>query len=700
MLDDLLAPKSVAVIGASRQPGKVGHELLANLINGGYKGAIIPVNPKASQLLGLNCYPNLASHRNSVDLAAIAVPTANALAAVREALDANVKSIVILTAGFRESGQEGARLEEEITRLLKSSGTPLLGPNCLGVINTSINMNLSFARSAPLPGPISLFSQSGALLAAILDWAWLNRLGFSKLISLGNKAHLTEVDFLRALATDEETKVICGYLESITEGDLFIKAAEQAAEKKPVIIQKVGTTSAGKLAASSHTGSLAGADMAYGSAFGRAGVIRAESFEELLDFSMAFSMQPCPKGTRVAIITNAGGPGVMAADAVERDGLIPASLEAGSIASLRSFLPPAAGLGNPIDILGDADPQKYRSTLEIVINDNQVDAAIVILTPQAMTSAMETASLLAQADRAGKPVIAVFMGGKEVKPCYPELLRQGTPVFASPERAVRAIKAMAKYEAWRRRPVRIVTHYPVNRRRAERVFARIARQGRAQAGEAASKEILRAYGFSIPEGALALSAGEAVEIASRAGFPVAMKIASPSVIHKTDMGGVRLGILDADGVRDGFDLLNAKFQRLFPGAPLDGIYVESMARRGREVIIGMARDPQFGPMLMFGLGGIFVEALKDVAFHLAPITADEAMAMLKSTRSYQMMTGARGGVPMNLSAVAEGLQRISQLVTDFPTIMELDINPLIVPEGSGPGQVADARITIGKELKT
>jgi len=398
----------------------------------------------------------------------------------------------------------------------------------------------------------------------------------------------------------------------------------------------------------------------------------------------------------VAILTNAGGPGVMAADAVEKSGLTAARLATNSATALRAKLPAAAGINNPVDVLGDADPERYRSALEVLIKDPEVDAVIVILTPQAMTMPVETARVLADSKTNGKPVMAVFMGAAGVDVCRPVLIGRGIPVYSSPERAVKALRAMVEYSEWRSRPIRVVTHFPVNRRRAERIFARSIRQKRVQVGEAAAKEILAAYGFSIPEGALARDADEATEIASRIGFPVALKIASQAVIHKSDMGGVRLGVMDAEAARDAFDLLNIKFRRIFPGAPLDGVYVEAMARRGSEVIIGMTRDPRFGPMLMFGLGGIFVEALKDVSFHLAPITATEAMAMLKSTRSYAMLAGARGAAGLNLEAVAEGLQRISQLVTDFPIIRELDINPLIVPEAPGQAVVADARITIGK----
>ena len=694
MLESLLTPKAVAVIGASRTPGKVGHEIVANLKEGGFAGAIVPVNPSADEILGLKCYAAVKDFGQKIDMAVICVPTKIVLKAVEDCIQAGARAIVVITAGFKEVGEEGLQLERELLRICKSRNVRLMGPNCLGLINSHHKMNASFASKMPLAGGISVLSQSGALATAILDLAAARHLGLAKLVSIGNKADLDETDFIEAFAEDEQTRVIVGYLESIAGGDEFVKVSEAAASKKPIVILKAGTTAAGSKAASSHTGSLAGADIAYGAAFHRSGVIRAETFEELFDFATALAMQPLPKGNRVAIITNAGGPGIMAADAIENAGLQTAKLTGGIATALKKRLPAAASVGNPIDVLGDAEPDRYVMALNAAQEDEQVDAIIVILTPQAMTEPAETARVIAQNLRGDKPVLACFMGGQDVMPGREELVAHNLPDYPAPERAVAALKAMYDYTAWQQRPPRVVTRFPVNRRRVERIITRHIRNGRYQMGEGKAKEILRAYDFNVPEGEQAISAEQAIVVADRIGYPVAMKIASPDILHKSDMGGVRLNLTDADAVRDAYDLMMLRIGQRAPEAKLEGVYVEKMCSRGREVIIGMTRDPQFGPMLMFGLGGIFVEVMKDVAFHLAPITAEEAMQMLTTTRSYSLLKGVRGQAGVNIQGIAEGIQLMSQLVTDFPQIVEMDINPFIVGRVGSEPVAADARITL------
>jgi acetate---CoA ligase (ADP-forming) len=694
MMEALLHPKNVAVIGASRTPGKVGYEIVANLINGGFAGDIIPVNPSADQILGLKCYKTLKDYDGIADLGIVTVPRENAMAAVQSSIEAGVKCLTVITAGFRETGEEGARLEQKLAGLCRAHNVRLLGPNCLGIMNTHHHMNASFAGIMPESGNISVFSQSGALCTAIVDSSVTGHFGLAKLISLGNKADLTEIDFLRAFARDDNTKVIVGYLEDIVSGDEFVKAAEDACSIKPVVILKAGTTPSGLKAASSHTGGLAGADIAYGAAFRRSGVIRADNFQALFDYASALAMQPLPKGDRILIITNAGGPGTMAADAVEKSGMTVAALAYSTSAALKGKLPRASSTGNPVDVLGDADPERYAIALTTAQDDDSVDAIIVILTPQAMTRPAETARAIAGCVRSDKPVLAAFMGGKHVMPGNEELVAAGLPVYNSPERAVDALKAMYEYSVWRRRPPRIVTRFRVHRRRVERIIARHLRTKRTHVGDLKAKQILSAYGFRIPEGHLANTADEAVETAQLIGYPVAIKIVSPNIVHKTDLGGVKLHLSTADDVKDAFDLMMLRIRQIAPEAYIEGIYVEKMLARGMEVIIGMSRDPQFGPMLMFGLGGIFVEVLKDVTFHLAPITTEEAFQMLKSTRSYEMLKGTRGKRGVDFAAIANGLQRISQLVTDYPEIIELDINPFIVGDiGTGPF-VADARMTL------
>jgi acetyl coenzyme A synthetase (ADP forming)-like protein len=694
MLDSLLRPTSVAVVGASRTPGKVGHAVVANLVKSGFAGQIYPVNPKSEEILGLRCAPSLAEVRQPIDLCVIAVPPPAVKAAVEEALTAHVRAVAVLTAGFKEIGEEGAALEAEIARLCQKRKVPMMGPNCLGLINAHHQMNATFAPVMPPAGNISVISQSGALCVAILDSSASAGLGLAITVSLGNKADLDEVDFLQALAADPNTQVIVGYLESIDNGEDFLKAAQEAATEKPVVVLKVGVTASGAKAASSHTGSLAGADIAYGAAFKRSGVVRAETFEALFDYAQAFAMQPIPAGPRVTVITNAGGPGIMAADAAEMAGLRLPIPDAPTAAKLRSGLPDTASVGNPVDVIGDADPARYLRAFEIIQGSDGTDAIVVIATPQNMTQPTELAKLLAAAHDSSKPLLAAFLGGDEVREARRTLTALGIPNYPSAERAMEALKAMTDYSAWRSRPPRIVTHYPVNRRRIDRVLRWHRKMDLQQVGEVEAKEILRAYDFRIPEGQLVETADQAVEAAERVGYPVVMKIVSPDIIHKSDSGGVRLNLASADQVRDAYDLLMLRATRRSPDARLRGALVEKMGRRGREVILGMTRDPQFGPMLMFGLGGIFVEVMKDVTFHLAPITAEEAMQMLQGTRSYALLQGARGHRPVDLDAIAAGLQRISQLSTDYPEILELDINPYIVSEVGGGAYVADARMTI------
>jgi acetate---CoA ligase (ADP-forming) len=693
-LSALLTPQTVAVIGASRKPGKVGHEILMNLIDGGFSGALVPVNPSGGEVLGKTCYASIKDFDGAIDLSIIAIPTPLVKAAVRESLEAGAKAICIISAGFKETGEEGAALEMEIAQMCAQRRARLLGPNCLGLINTHHSMNGSFAKHMPEPGAISVISQSGALCTAILDWAASRSLGLAKLISMGNKSDLCETEFISGFSEDLKTKVIVGYLESIKDGANFIKAAELAAAKKPIVILKSGVTAAGGKAASSHTGSLAGADIAYGSAFKRSGIIRADTFEELFDYATAFAMQPLPEGRRVAIITNAGGPGIMAADAAELAELEVCTLDRASATALRKKLPAAASVGNPIDVLGDADPQRYVTAVMAAQDDDQVDAIVVILTPQAMTLPAETARAIAKCSKNKKPILVSFMGGEDVMPGRDELVASNLPDYPSPERAVKVLKAMCQYAEWKKKPMRVLTRFPVNHRRVERIIRRDIQSNILQVGEAEAKSILKAYGFNVTPGRLVTDAEEAVALAEKIGFPIAMKIASPDVIHKSDMGGVRLNLTTPSAVQDAFDLMMLRIRKRLPKALIHGAYMERMANPGREVILGMTRDPQFGPMLMFGLGGIFVEVMKDVTFHIAPITEDEAMQMLEQTKSFGLLKGVRGQASVDLNAIATALQRISQLVTDFPQITEMDINPFMVGEPGVDSVVADARITL------
>ena len=698
MLDRLFSPRSIAVIGASKTVGKVGYLTLSNLVQSGFQGPIVPINSAGGELFGLPVYKQLADYPDPIDLVVIAVPAEMVPAAARDAVAKKAGAVVVVASGFKEAGPEGRALEDELIAICRRGGVRLLGPNCLGVINTAIRMNASFSRRIPQAGSMAIFSQSGALCTAMMDIADERELGVSKAISIGNKADITEVDVLEALAEDEDTRVIVGYLEDISDGDRFVKAAEAASNRKPVVILKAGTTTAGSRAAANHTGVLVGKDTAYGAAFKRAGICRADTFDALFDSATALALQPTPKGDRVLIITNSGGSGTISADAVEKAGLTVAPLGEELARQLRRALPDAAFIDNPIDISAAAEPRHYAATIDIAAAEGSFDAVLIVLAPQYMTEPAATVrAIVAHLDE-NMPVLAAFLGGGDIMPSRQELAAAGLPFYDSPERAVTALKAMHEYGVWQRRPARQVVRFPVNRRRVERIIYRRQRTDRLRLGEVKSKDILKAYGFQILEGRLTTSPEEAMEIARFIGFPVALKVISPSIIHKSDLGGVRLNLNSAQEVADAFDLMMLRINKLAPNAIIGGIYVEKMAEKGLEVIIGMTRDPQFGPMLMFGLGGIFVEVMKDVTFHLAPITENEAAQMLQSTRSYELLQGKRGLKEVDMHAIAVALQRISQLTTDFPQILDLEINPLIVGEMGNEPVVVDARMTFAPLL--
>ena len=698
MLDRLFPPRSIAVIGASKTVGKVGYLTLSNLVQSGFQGPIVPINSAGGELFGLPVYKQLADYPDPIDLVVIAVPAEMVPAAARDAVAKKAGAVVVVASGFKEAGPEGRALEEELIDICRRGGVRLLGPNCLGVINTAIRMNASFSRRIPQAGSMAIFSQSGALCTAMMDIADERELGVSKAISIGNKADITEVDVLEALAEDEDTRVIVGYLEDISDGDRFVKAAEAASSRKPVVILKAGTTAAGTRAAANHTGVLVGKDTAYGAAFKRAGICRADTFDALFDSATALALQPTPKGDRVLIITNSGGSGTISADAVEKAGLTVAPLGEELARQLRRALPDAAFIDNPIDISAAAEPRHYAAAIDIAAAEGSFDAVLIVLAPQYMTEPAATVrAIVAHLDE-NMPVLAAFLGGGDIMPSRQELAAAGLPFYDSPERAVTALKAMHEYGVWQRRPARQVVRFPVNRRRVERIIYRRQRTDRLRLGEVKSKDILKAYGFQILEGRLTTSPEEAMEIARFIGFPVALKVISPSIIHKSDLGGVRLNLGSAQEVADAFDLMMLRINKLAPNAIIGGIYVEKMAEKGLEVIIGMTRDPQFGPMLMFGLGGIFVEVMKDVTFHLAPITENEAAQMLQSTRSYELLQGKRGLKEVDMHAIAVALQRISQLTTDFPQILDLEINPLIVGEMGNEPVVVDARMTFAPLL--
>ena len=549
MLDSFFKPKSVAVIGASREEGKTGHSILANIINDKFPGKIFAVNPKASEILGLKTFPSLGNIDSAIDLAIVVIPPKFIPPVLDDCAKKNIKAVIIISAGFKETGAEGARLENEIALKAKGLGIRLLGPNCLGLIDTNSMLNASFAKGMPPRGKIAFFSQSGALCTAILDWAIGVNVGFSKFISLGNKADLSEIDLLEYLANDDETSVILGYLEGIENGRAFMDVAKEAVRRKPVILIKAGGTDAGARAASSHTGTLAGSDKAFNAAFLQTGIIRAMSIEELFDYAILFAEQPIPKGNRLAIITNAGGPGIIAADAVENTmGIEMAQFSNDTIDNLRQKLSPTAGLFNPVDIIGDARSDRYKDALDIVLNDKSVDAALVILTPQAMTDVDNIASAVNEASKTKKTVMTSFMGEVSVRNAINSLQENGIPNYPYPERAVRSFARMARYVGILNLPEDKPVIFNVDKGRAAVLLKKAIDSGRATLLDDA-KAIIEAYGFKTPETILAQTSVEAVKVAEKLGCPVVMKIASPDIIHKTEVSGVRVGIKDKKEVK-------------------------------------------------------------------------------------------------------------------------------------------------------
>ena len=549
MLDSFFKPKSVAVIGASREEGKTGHSILANIINDKFPGKIFAVNPKASEILGLKTFPSLGNIDSAIDLAIVVIPPKFIPPVLDDCAKKNIKAVIIISAGFKETGAEGARLENEIALKAKGLGIRLLGPNCLGLIDTNSMLNASFAKGMPPRGKIAFFSQSGALCTAILDWAIGVNVGFSKFISLGNKADLSEIDLLEYLANDDETSVILGYLEGIENGRAFMDVAKEAVRRKPVILIKAGGTDAGARAASSHTGTLAGSDKAFNAAFLQTGIIRAMSIEELFDYAILFAEQPIPKGNRLAIITNAGGPGIIAADAVENTmGIEMAQFSNDTIDNLRQKLSPTAGLFNPVDIIGDARSDRYKDALDIVLNDKSVDAALVILTPQAMTDVDNIARAVNEASKTKKTVMTSFMGEVSVRNAINSLQENGIPNYPYPERAVRSFARMARYVGILNLPEDKPVIFNVDKGRAAVLLKKAIDSGRATLLDDA-KAIIEAYGFKTPETILAQTSVEAVKVAEKLGCPVVMKIASPDIIHKTEVSGVRVGIKDKKEVK-------------------------------------------------------------------------------------------------------------------------------------------------------
>ncbi|MBN1310499.1 MAG: acetate--CoA ligase family protein [Anaerolineae bacterium] len=697
MLDKFFNPQSVAVIGASREPGKLGRAVVDNLIECGYTDDhnVYPINPKAGEILGIKAYSSVLDISDPIDLAIVVIPYQYVPGALRECGKKGIPAVVIITAGFREAGHEGLLREQEIIQIAKEFNIRIIGPNCLGIIDTFTPLNASFAAGTPPQGPMNFTSQSGALGTAVLDWAIAGRLGFSKFVSLGNKADINEIDLFRHWAEDPHCNVIMAYIEGVPDGQQFMEAAREIGKKKPIVAVKSGVTQSGSRAVSSHTGSLAGSEQAYSAAFKQAGIVRADTMEEMFDFSLAFAYQPPLPGDRIAVITNAGGPGILATDAIERCGLSLAKLDNETIQTLTSYLPDAASAANPVDVLGDAMADRYEFALEQVAKDPNVDGMLVILTPQAMTNIKGTAEAIAAlSDQLDRPILTSFMGEARANEGIDILTKRGVPNYSFPERAVSAFKAMSLYRKAKALPLPQYKKFKVDQKAVQAVFDKARSEDRVSIGDFEAREILTAYGLSIPGAELADTADKAVEIANDIGYPVVLKIASPDILHKTDVGGVKVGLSNAQDVRDAFDLIVYRAQRYVPNARIWGCVVQQMVQQGLEVLVGMNRDPQFGPLVTFALGGIYVEILKDATFRIAPFAPDEAQQMLGELRARALLDGVRGKPPVDKEAIVDTLLRIGQLVTDFPEIVELDINPLMVFEQSQGAAAIDMRLIL------
>jgi len=693
-LERLFAPRSVAVVGASRDPDKVGYRVVENLLKGGFEGAIYPINPTATEILGRRVHPSLSDIGAPVDLAVIVLPAPLVLPTLEACAAQGIGAAIVISAGFKEVGDAGAQLEAALRKRVRELGVRVLGPNCLGLIVTDSKLNATFAKDMPASGGIAFVSQSGALCTAALDWAVGLGIGFSALVSLGNKADLSEAEILEVLADDPKTRVIVGYLEAVEDGQRFLQVAGEASRKKPVVFFKAGTTEGGARAASSHTGALAGADRAYEAAFKQAGVIRARSLHELFDFARVFASLPLPRGNRIAIVTNAGGPGIVAADACEGGALRLADLSESTVTALKRVLPPTASLHNPVDVIGDATAERYQAALEAVVADPGVDGVLALATPQAMTDLEKFAHAVVEVSKtAGKPVLAAFMAEASLRDANKILLRGAVPDFPFPDEAVKALDAMVRHAAGRERAP-LPDRLPADRAGVAVLVKRAFDRGVTTLGESEAREVIAAYGFRGPKSVRASSASEALDAAGRIGYPVVLKIVSPQILHKSDVGGVRVGLASKEAIHEAYAQMVARAGAAAPHARIEGVLVQEQVTGGREVILGMARDPQFGPLLMFGLGGIYVEALKDVTFRIAPLARAEAEAMMREVRAFPILQGVRGEAPADLAALVEDILRLSQLVSDFPEIAEIDINPLFVkPEGEGTVAL-DARIRL------
>ena len=685
-LDSILKPRSIAVIGASRSADTIGHQIVANLVAHGFTGAVHPVNPKAASIHSIRAYPSVRAIGEPVDLAIIAVPKERVLEVSRECVEAGVKGLVVISAGFREVGGEGVERENALRDLVRRHGVRMVGPNCMGVLNTdpAISMNGTFAPTMPPRGRVGFVSQSGAMGLSVLDYAKEYGIGISQFVSVGNKADVSGNDLLTQWEHDPTVDVILMYVENFGNPRRFLDIASRLTKRKPLVILKSGRSTVGARAATSHTGALAASEAAVDALLAQAGVLRAGSVEELFDIAMVFTGQALPRSRRTAVVTNAGGPGILAADALEGHGLVLGELSADTVRTLTPLFPPEASIRNPLDMIASATPTGYRQSLEALLGDERVDSVLAIFVPPLGVRQEDVAEAIVAASksRPDKPVVAVLMGKQGLPQGRAELNEAGIPGYIFPESAARALAALARQSEWVARPTTSDQRLPVDRARAIAIIERARGEGRAKLSEIEVLELLAAYGIPVAEAGLARDAHEAASIARTVGYPLVLKVVSPDITHKTDIGGVKLGIETEDELREAYRALVDDVRDALANARIDGVLVQRMVRGGTETIVGVSREPLFGPLVMFGLGGVFVEALRDIVFRVAPLTELDARDMITSIRAKAVLEGIRGRPPADRAALERTLRVIAQLADDFPEIEDMDINPLLaLPQG-------------------
>lgn len=692
---DMFNAKSIAVIGASETKGKIGYDIMMSLLKY-YKGDIIPVNVRNKTVFRIPAYNSIREY-GPVDLAVIVIPAPLVPEAVQDCAETGIKNIVVISAGFKEVDEEGAELERQIKEICRKYDIQLVGPNCLGIMNTYNDMNASFSSDIAHKGKISFITQSGAIMAAILDYADNKNIGFSRIVSLGNKAGINENDCMEDFMEDENTGIITAYLEGIVDGPGFIKASRKASKKKPVVIIKSGRTSKGSEAVSSHTGTIAGSDSAYDAAFAQCGIIRATSLEELMDYSRALAVFPLPKGNKIAIITNAGGPGILTTDAAITAGLEMAQLTPETKEKLEKGLPETANVKNPVDVLGDASPDRFAFALDTVLQDPNVDGVIYLVTPQSVTDPKGTANVaIKQATKSNKPIICSFFGGTRCGDAEKILIDKKVPTYLYPKRAVKSMKTLYDYTVIKNQEYPEPPNFDVDKDAVRSIIEEARNKGMHTLG-LESFDILKAYGIPTVGTAITTTVEETVKAAEEIGYPLVMKIVSPQISHKSDVGGIKLNLNNAEEVKSAYEDMMENIPKKEPEATLEGVQLQKMLSGGNEVIIGMVQDPTFGPMLMFGLGGIYVEVLKDVKFAIAPVNENEAKDMITGIKTHELLEGTRGSKASDIEAIKNIILRISQLVTDFPEINEFEINPLMVfDEGEG-ALAVDMRLMLKEE---